>query len=207
MLNEYARYALKPIAPAAAISSSCPGVVLDRIRPHRPKSTLALLCAIAAFDSSMPAVSTAGTVLGISSTTVTPPAAAAEVRLAKSSFSGKPGSRLWTWTSTPPGSTYIPDTSTTWACAASRCSTRVITPSLTWTSACFGPWGVYTVPPLKRRSVKLQVLNPKQRRVRNPSLADACLAALAAVKHDDEVDHLQAGVAEHLHGAKSLAAR
>src|SRR5256885_1681056 len=175
--------------------------------PHKPKSTRALLCAIAAFDSSMPAVSTAGTVFGMSSTTVIPPAAAAAVRLAKSSFSGNPGSRLWTWTSTPPGSTYIPDTSITLPCTGRLRSTRVITPSVTCTSACWGPTAVWTVPPLNRSSVKLQVLHAKQRRVRNLRVADVVLATFSAVQHDDQMDDLEARTAKHLHRAKRVTAR
>src|SRR5438128_606387 len=179
------------------------------MRPHRPKSTRALLRAIAAFDSSMPAVSTAGTVFGMSSTTVIPPAAAAAVRDPKSSFSGKPGSRLWTWTSTPPGRTYIPVTSISFPSGsiARPGSTLTITPSVTWTSTWRGPSGVQTVPPFRRRSVKFQVLSSEQWRVRDAGLADVFFAALSAVQHHDQVDHLEPGVAQRLHRAERVATR
>ena len=124
------------------MSSSCSGVVVERIKPHRPKSTRALLRARADLASRTPALSTAGTVFGMSRTTVTPPAAAASVREAKSSFSGNPGSRLWTWTSTPPGSTYRPLASRTFPSVRRLGSTRVITPSLINTSVSRAPSGV-----------------------------------------------------------------
>src|SRR6266702_7382943 len=180
--------------------SSCSGVVLERSNPQSPKSTRALLRARADLDSRTPALSTAGTVFGMSSTTVTPPAAAAAVSVPKSSFSGKPGSRLWTCTSTAPGRTYLPRASTSVppAVSARPGSTFVMTPSLTSTFASRGPAGVYTVPLRIRSSVKFEVLNPEQRRVRNAGGADVVLPTLASVEHDDEVDDVEARVAQHL---------
>src|SRR5438132_5467098 len=191
------------------MSSSCSGVVLDRMRAHSPKSTRALLRARAAFDSSTPALSTAGTVFGISTTVVTPPAAAAAVRVPKSSFSGNPGSRLWTWASTAPGSTYMPVTSISAPSGpiARPRSTRTMAPSLTCTSARRGPSGVYTVPPLMRSSVKFEVLNPEKRRVRNARLANVFLAAFSAVQHHNQVNHFESGVAQHLQRAQRVSAR
>ena len=58
---------------------------------------------------------TGGSVLGIQPTNVTPPARAAAVPLAKSSFSVAPGSRICTWTSMRPGR---------------RCSRRLATQSV-----------------------------------------------------------------------------
>src|SRR5437879_9731077 len=176
--------------------------------PQSPKSTRALLRASAALDSRTPALSTAGTVFGMSSTTVTPPAAAAAVSVPKSSFSGKPGSRLWTCTSTAPGKTYLPRASTSVPSAVSARpgSTLVTTPSLTSTSALRGPAGTYTVPVRIKSSVKFEVLNPEQDRVRDASSAAVVLPSFASVEHDDQVDHVEAGVAQHLDRAERVAA-
>src|SRR5438477_2825604 len=188
--------------------SSCSGVVLERIRPQSPKSTCALLRARGDLDSRAPALSTAGTVFGMSSTTVTPPAAAAAVSVPKSSFSGKPGSRLWTCTSTAPGKMYLPRASTSVPSAVSARpgSTLVTTPSLTSTSASRGPVGVYTVPLRIRSSVKFEVLNPEQRRIRDARGLDVFLPALASVEHDNKVDDVEACVAQHLDRAERVAA-
>src|SRR5438067_3393586 len=196
------------MAPASAMLSSCSGIELARIRPHSPKSTWALLRARADLDSGAPALSTAGTVLGMSRTTVTPPAAAAAVSEPKSSFSGKPGSRLCTWTSTAPGSTYLPRASTSSppSFRARPGATSVMTPSLTSTSTSRGPSGVYTVPFRIRSSVKLEVSNPEQRRVRDLRGANVVLPTFAAVEHDHQVDHIEAGVAQHLDRAERVSA-
>src|SRR5579864_6815602 len=178
------------------------------MRPQSPKSTRAFPRASAAFDSSTPAPSTAGTVFGMSITVVTPPAAAAAVSVPKSSLSGNPGSRLCTWTSMAPGRTYRPEASTTFAPAGARKSdpTRVMTPSVTWTSASSGPPGVYTVPPRIRSSVKLEVLDPEQRRVRNACAPDVLLSALTTIEHHDEVNHVQARVPQNLRRPQRVAA-
>jgi len=109
---------------------------------HSPKSTRDRDRASAAFASSTPAESTAGTVFGMSITVVTPPAAAAAVSVPKSSLSGKPGSLLCTCTSMPPGSSHLPETSTGFPRPDPRGPTLVITPSLTVTSRSAGPSGV-----------------------------------------------------------------
>src|SRR5579872_4005309 len=175
--------------------------------PHRPKSTRALLRARAAFDSSTPAPSTAGTVFGMSITVVTPPAAAAAVSVPKSSLSGNPGSRLCTCMSMPPGRTYIPAASTMFADAAPArpCATSVTTPSMTRTSASRGPSAVKTVPPRTRSSVKFEVCDAEKRRVGDPRLADVLLPSLATVEDDDEVDDVEAGVAQDLHRTERVA--
>src|SRR6267378_6486463 len=195
------------MTPATASASSWSGVELDRIRPHRPKSTRAFAWASAALASSTPAESTAGTVFGMSITVVTPPMAAARVRVPKSSLSGKPGSRLCTWTSIAPGSTYIP-------CASMRAafsgigppaSTRVITPSVTWTSASRGPSGPWTVPPLISSSVKFEVLNAEERRVRNAGVLYVFLASFLSIEDDDQVDDIRARVAQNLGRTQRVA--
>jgi len=155
---------LRDREPSAARASSSSGIVPDRTSAHIPTSTRALLRASAALDSSTPTESTAGTVFGMSITVVTPPAAAASVRVPKSSFCGKPGSRLCTCTSIAPGSTYMPRAST--ICAfegAGSLPTLVMTPSATCTSTSRGPSGVWTMPPsmtsafVRAESVKLEV--------------------------------------------------
>src|SRR5207248_1493529 len=143
----------------------------------------------------------------MSMTVVTPPAAAAAVSEPKSSLSGKPGSRLCTCTSMAPGSTYIPSTSTTRASReAADFSMLVITPSAICTSVTRGPSGVKTVPPRRMRSVKRQVGNAKQRRVRQSRLRDVVLPALTAIQHDHQPDHLESRGPQHLHGAQGVAA-
>src|SRR5579859_8084838 len=106
-----------------------------------------------------------------------------------------------------PGRTYMPVASKTFApaCAPAPDSTRVITPSMTWTSASTGPPGVYTVPPRISSSVKFEVLNAEQRRVGNAGVADVVLAALAAVEHHHEVDDLQSRVPQNLGRAQRIA--
>src|SRR5690242_19625877 len=84
-------------------------------------------------------------------------------------------------------------------------STAAMTPSVTCTSACRGPSGVYTMPPRIKRSVKVEVGDPEQRRVRDARLANVVLAALPPVQHHDEVDHVEPGVAQHLHRAQGIA--
>src|SRR5260370_19458943 len=90
--------------------------------------------------------------------------------------------------------------------------TLVMTPSATCTSTLCGPCGVWTMPPsmtsafVRAESVKLEVGDSEQRRIRNAGPADVLLAALAAVEDDDQVDHLDARVAEHLRRAQRVAA-
>src|SRR5260370_13435474 len=90
--------------------------------------------------------------------------------------------------------------------------TLVMTPSATCTSTLCGPCGVWTMPPsmtsafVRAESVKLEVGDSEQRRIRNAGPDDVLLAALAAVEDDDEVDHLDASVAEHLRRAQRVAA-
>lgn len=94
-----------------------------------------------------------GSVLGISSTAVTPPSTAAAVPEARSSLCGKPGSRKWTCASMMPGSTCRPVASITSAAWASAPSAPIaaIRPSRMPTSATIGPPGVHSVPPLITR--------------------------------------------------------
>src|SRR5882672_3957483 len=85
-------------------------------------------------------------------------------------------------------------------------STRVITPSVTCTSASRGPSGPWTVPPRISSSVKFQVLNAKERRVRDAGAFDVVLAPFASVEHDDQVDDVGARVTQHLRRTKRVAA-
>src|SRR5437879_4933964 len=202
------------MAPAAARPSRSSDVVPERSKAHNPTSTRACLRASAALDSITPAASTAGTVFGMSTTVVTPPAAAAAVNVPKSSFCGKPGSRLCTWTSIAPGSTYMPRASTVRASSgALSLPTAVMTPPAIWTSTSRGPSGVCTVPPTitidvrDARSVKLEIGEAEKRRVGKAGGANVVLAAFAAVEDDHQVNHGRAGVAQHLRGTKRVAAR
>src|SRR5260370_16073985 len=90
--------------------------------------------------------------------------------------------------------------------------TLVMTPSATCTSTLCGPCGVWTMPPsmtnafVRAESVKLEVGDSEQRRIRNAGPDDVLLAALAAVEDDDQRDHLDASVPEHLRRAQRVAA-
>ena len=132
-----------------------PGTVIvieawDRLGRQRPDVAIAHISAIALgaisrrLASRMSAPATPGSVFGMSKTVVTPPATAAAVRLPKSSFSGKPGSRPWTWASMAPGSTHRPLASTSSGLAegSAQGSKLWIRPSLTWTSTSLRPAGV-----------------------------------------------------------------
>src|SRR5205823_5900117 len=85
-------------------------------------------------------------------------------------------------------------------------STAAITPSVTCTSAWRGPSGVWTLPPRMSSSVKFEVLNAEERRVRDAFLADVVFAALTAVQHHDKMNHIEARVAQHLDRAERVAA-
>src|SRR5882762_10401050 len=103
-----------------------------------------------------------------------------------------------------PGNTYMPRSSTTLAPTVDRLfsSRLVMTPSRTCTSTIRGPSGVWTVPPVMTRSpaapasVKFEVTDAKQRRVLHPCAVDVVLSTLAAVEHNDQVDHVHARVAK-----------
>src|SRR3981081_1092380 len=56
-----------------------------------------------------------------------------------------------------------------------------------------------------RSSVKFEVLNAEQRRVRNAGAADVLLASLSAVEHDDDVDDVRARVAKDLRRPQRIA--
>ena len=134
---------MKPIAPAAARSATWVSVEEERSSAQSPWSTIALPAIASRLAWKTAPSATPGSVLGMSSTVVTPPAAAAAVRVPKSSFAGKPGSRPWTWASIAPGSTQRPPASTTsgpfgWA-QGSRRATR---PPSTWRSTSWSPSGV-----------------------------------------------------------------
>src|SRR5262245_60539334 len=175
-------------------------------RPQRPKSTSARLDAISAFSSSTAALSTAGTVLGMSITVVMPPAAAAAVREPKSSLAGKPGSRLWTWASTPPGSTRSPVASTSSRPGGPPRSSPVTTPPATCTSAETRPSGVQTVPPRRIRSDR-EIGLPEQRRERDAQPLQVLGRALLPVEHGDQPDDHRPRRPDLLDGIDGGAAR
>src|SRR3990170_568085 len=75
----------------------------DRRAPYSPKSTFAFRRTARTLSSNAARLVTGGFVFGMSNTAVTPPIAAAVVPVKKSSASVLPGSRKWTWRSTPPG--------------------------------------------------------------------------------------------------------
>src|SRR5712692_11074224 len=86
-----------------------------------------------------------------------------------------------------------------------------MTPPATWTSTCRGPSGVCTVPPLMTRalargSVKLEVGDAKERRVRDAGVTDVVLAPLAAIEDDDEMDHVGTRIAQDLRRPQRVAA-
>src|SRR5215472_6053369 len=175
------------------------------IRPQRAKSTIARDDASSALCSNTAALSTAGTVFGMSTTVVMPPAAAAAVRDAKSSFSGKPGSRLWTWASTPPGSTSSPRASTSSAAGPAPGPTASTRPAETPTSASRRPSGMQTVPPRRTRS-NLEIGLPEQRRERHAGPVQLLRSALLSIQHGDQSDHGRAGRSDLLDRTNRLAA-
>src|SRR5258708_22790802 len=87
-----------------------------------------------------------------------------------------------------------------------------MTPSAICTSTSRGPSGVWTVPPsmtsafVRVESVKLEVGDAEQRRIRNAGPADVLLTTFAAVEDYDQVDHLDACIAQHLRRAQRVAA-
>ncbi len=81
--------------------------------PHSAKSTRARPRAAATLASKEAPSSVAGMLLsGMSAQHVTPPAASAAVPVSQPSQSARPGSSMWTWPSTIPGSTSRPRAST-----------------------------------------------------------------------------------------------
>src|SRR5256712_6941650 len=93
-----ARYILKAVASRNGSTSFA-----EAGAAYRPKSTFADRETSRNLLRSASRVETGGFVFGMSTTVVTPPAAALSVPEEKSSFSVIPGSRKCTWTSTPPG--------------------------------------------------------------------------------------------------------
>ena len=71
-------------------------------------------------NSTTPRESCAGSVLGIATTAVNPPSAAARLPVSIVSASSRPGSRRWTWRSTKPGATTQPAASSTSSPSAGR---------------------------------------------------------------------------------------
>src|SRR5215472_3592442 len=157
-------------------------------RPQSAESTTARLDAISTFSWKTAAFSTAGTVFGMSTTVVTPPAAAAAVSEPKSSLSGKPGSRLCTCASMPPGSTSSPRASTSCAPTPPPRSRLVMTPPAMWTSASRGPPGVQTVP-LRMTVSDGEIGLSEQRRERHAQPVQVLRCALLPVQHGHQPDH------------------
>src|SRR6266851_7987523 len=106
----------------------------------------------------------------------------------------------------------MPRASTTCASeGAGALPTPMMTPSATCTSTSRGPSGVWTMPPsmtsafVRLDSVKLEIGDAEQRRIRNAGPADVLLAALSAVEDDHEIDDLDPRVAKHLCRAQGVA--
>ena len=104
--------ALNPIAPASTMPNSSAWLEPSAPEfsgtrpPQNPTSTKILSFATRIFSLRMAAVVAAGLEFrGMSSSVVTPPAAAALVAVSKPSQSALPGSLTWTWRSTRPGET------------------------------------------------------------------------------------------------------
>src|SRR6266511_848380 len=143
--------ALKPITPRwwriwrlSRLSGTRP--------PHRPKSTRAFCDAIASFSSKAAGVVVGGCALrGISSTVVTPPAAAPRVPASQPSQSARPGSLKCTWASTRPGKTTSPGASMTSPSSRTSVPIAETTPCLTAMSTDRRPVGRITVPPRMTR--------------------------------------------------------
>ena len=106
-MPECTRNALQPErarrAPARPARPRCRG----RRRPRSPTSTKQLARGGAQLLLRAPArvVVTGRQLSGMSTSVVTPPAAAARVAVSKPSQSVRPGSLMWTWQSTRPGAT------------------------------------------------------------------------------------------------------
>ena len=122
-------------------------------RPQRPKSTWATApCSSARRRNDATSV-TGGTALGITSSVVMPPTAAARLACAKSSLCVSPGSRGWMWGSMNPGNTSRPVASTILVGAGlgAGIEHRRDLPSSHSTSAARQPSDDTTVPPRTSR--------------------------------------------------------
>src|SRR6266849_403929 len=88
----------------------------------------------------------------------------------------------------------------------------VMTPSAMYTSTSRGPSGVWTVPPAITsesgwvESVKLEVGDAEKWRVRNARASNVVLTTLAAIEDHDEMNHVDARVAQHPRRAQRVAA-
>ncbi len=100
-------------------------------------------------SSATAALSTGGSVLGMATTAVNPPSAAARAPLSTVSASSAPGWRRWVCRSTSPGATRHPPASSTVAPRGTDTSppTSTTWPSLMTTSAARDPVPSTTVPP------------------------------------------------------------
>ena len=119
-MPECTRNALAPSTPAW-INPSSWSVWPGTTPAWKPTSTHSWPRAAATFSRRAATVVVTGLLLsGMSTSVVTPPAAAAWVPVAKPSHSVRPGSFRWTWVSTKPGMTTRSPTSSTRQLTGSR---------------------------------------------------------------------------------------
>ena len=137
-------------------ANSSPPVPLV-IVPAMKTFTTPLRSARSRINATVPALSTGGDVLGMQTTEVNPPRAAAAVPVAIVSFAVCPGSRKWTCKSISPGQTVNPFASSLsiWAgaCLAASGPSAAILPSAISKSASASNWlaGSITRPPTRSR--------------------------------------------------------
>ena len=115
--------------------------------PQKAQSTRPSPAAASRLRSSASRVVVTGLLLsGMSTSVVTPPAAAARVAVSKPSHSVRPGSLTWTWLSTSPGISTDSPTSSVGVPAGtvSAFTTAAIRPSRTNTAPARSPSGVTT---------------------------------------------------------------
>src|SRR6185437_873556 len=125
---------LKPSAPASSKRTSSPALP-GTAPPQKPTSTQHCPRAAARFTSRFSTVVVGGMLFsGMSTSVVTPPAAAARVAVANPSQSVRPGSLMWTCASTIPGETMSSPASTsgTEGGTSSKPATATMTPPATW---------------------------------------------------------------------------
>ena len=148
----YPMNSLTATAPAANSRLISAVFDLPSAMPHNPKSTLATAACVSNRSWNTASLITGGTALGISSSVVSPPAAAAVVEWAKVSLSVWPGSRECTCGSMNPANRSLPATSRRSSASGGRAgsvSAPICSPSMS-TSRALIPSGVTTFPPWSR---------------------------------------------------------
>jgi hypothetical protein len=145
-MPEWQRKAFTPRAPASSSRPSSPTLPGTR-PPQNAQSIRPWPAATSRLRRSASRVVVTGLLLsGMSTSVVTPPAAAARVALSKPSQSVRPGSLTWTWLSTSPGSSTASPRSSTGVPGgtALRSTTPRIFSPLTRTAPGRSPSGVIT---------------------------------------------------------------